>query len=103
MKAFLILVAVLLVGLLVYNYFTTGVISILPQSLSPAERELRDLKEELTRVRQEEASLSRQIQASSAMGGEALAVELENLLKRKTALEQRIAETEAKIARQKGG
>lgn len=54
MKKILMVVAIVLVGLVGYNYFTTGEFSLMPSFASSAEeRELGRLEDELDRARTE--------------------------------------------------
>ena len=88
MKKILVLVAVLVVAWLGFNYMKTGQLSLLPSASSPENEKLRSLEAELRAVNSQIESAGR----AAGMTGMDTTADVGALTARKEAIEKQIAE-----------
>ena len=92
MKKVLMLVGVLVVAWLGYNYLQNGQVSLLPAAPSPEQAQLQSLESELHAVESQIESAGR----AAGMTGMDTTADVGALTARKEALEKKIAELKAK-------
>ena len=93
MKKVLVLVAVLVVAWLGYNFLQTGKVSLLPGSQTPEEAQLQSLESELHAVESQIESAGR----AAGMTGMDTTGDVSSLMARKEKLQKDIAEARAKV------
>ena len=91
-----IVIAILVVGLVGYNYFTTGNISLIPsQGLSDSEREIKNLEDRLADARKQYSQAAKTASISgvdTTADAEAARLELQQIQKDLTVLRERLTE-----------
>jgi hypothetical protein len=92
MKKLLLLIGVLVVAWLGYNFMKTGKVSLLPGGGSPEEAQLQSLESELHAVESQIESAGR----AAGMTGMDTTADVGALTAKKEALEKQIAELKAK-------
>lgn len=95
MKKILILLAVLVVAWVGYNFMKTGTLTLLPAGASPEEAQIQSLESELRAVMSQIESAGR----AAGMTGIDTTSDVGALTARKEALEKQIAELKAKAGR----